>query len=105
MRTRRVATAVCAALLLPLLSAPPAQARPGVCVFPAACAAPLARAFPSHRVTAAVYDTRTGCDYRLHNELRLTTASVIKAGVMGAVLLKAQDAGRGLTDWERARIR
>src|SRR5687768_6315935 len=104
MRIRR-ALAGCA-LLLPLLALPPAQAAPCVPgVFSTAYAEQLAREFPSQRVTAAVYDTRTGCDYRLHNELRLTTASVIKAGVMGAVLLKAQDAGRGLTDWERARIR
>ena len=34
----------------------------------------------------------------------ITTASVIKAQVLGAVLLKAQDAGRGLTAWERSQI-
>ena len=106
MTIRRYAALACAALLLPLLSAGPAQAGPCVPgVFSLAYAQQLEREFPGQRVTAAVYDTRTGCDYRLHNELRLTTASVIKGAVLGAVLLKAQDQGRGLTEWERARIR
>lgn len=50
-------------------------------------------------------DTRTGCEHSLHPDLRLTTASLIKGAVLGAVLLEAQDARRGLSDWERARIR
>lgn len=105
MRTRRAAALAATALLLPLLAAAPAGA--GTCsdVFPAGYADTLARDFPNQRVTASVFDTRTGCEYRLNHGLRLTTASVIKAGVLGAVLLKAQDAGRGLTEWERARIR
>ena len=57
----------------------------------------LAERYPGIKVTAAVYDTRTGCWHHLHKGLQLTTASVIKAQVLGAVLLKAQDAGRGLT--------
>ncbi|HKG50839.1 MAG TPA: hypothetical protein VKB14_10390 [Actinomycetales bacterium] len=73
-------------------------------VFPAAFVASLARDFPQQRVTASVYDTRTGCWYALHGGLRITTASVIKASVMGAVLLRGHDKGRGLTQWERARI-
>ena len=36
--------------------------------------------------------------------MQITTASVIKAQVLGAVLLQAQDAGRGLTAWERSQI-
>ena len=52
-----------------------------------------------------MYDTRTGCWHHLHKGLQVTTASVIKAQVLGAVLLKAQDAGRGLTAWERSQIR
>ena len=55
-------------------------------------------------MTAVVQDTRTGCRYACTTALRLTTASVIKAGVLGAVLLKAQDAGRALTTWEQSRI-
>jgi len=73
-------------------------------VFSSAFAASLARDFPRQRVTASVYDTRTGCWYALHPGMRITTASVIKAAVMGAVLLRAQDKSRGLTSWERARI-
>ena len=73
-------------------------------VFSSAFAASLARDFPGQRATASVYDTRTGCWYSLHPGMRITTASVIKAAVMGAVLLRAQDKGRGSTSWERARI-
>ena len=60
--------------------------------------------WPGRRFTAAVHDTRSGCWYHLHPGLRITTASVIKAHVLGAVLLQAQRAHRGLSDWERARI-
>lgn len=37
--------------------------------------------------------------------MRVTTASVFKVEVMAGVLLRAQDEGRALTDWEAARIR
>lgn len=67
--------------------------------------ADLAARFPRQRVTAAVYDTATRCWYHLARGMRITTASVIKAQVLGAVLLHAQDAHRGLTSWERAQIR
>jgi beta-lactamase class A len=85
----------------------PAASRAARCgtPFTASFAASLARDFPGQRVTASVYDTRTGCWYDLHPGMRITTASVIKAAVMGAVLLRAQDRGRGLTGWERDRIR
>jgi beta-lactamase class A len=73
--------------------------------FRAPFATALAREFPGQRATASVYDTSNGCWYGLHPSLRLTTASVIKAAVMGAVLLRAQDRGRGPTAWERYRIR
>src|SRR3546814_224653 len=36
--------------------------------------------------------------------MQITTSSVIKAQVLGAVLLRAQDEGRELTAWERSRI-
>jgi hypothetical protein len=79
---------------------------------PTRCASPftqsfvtsLAQRFPGQRVTAAVYDTRTGCWYHLYGGLRISTASVIKAQVLGAVLLKAQDQRRNLTAWERSHI-
>ena len=73
-------------------------------MFPASFAASLQREFPGQRVTAAVVDTRTGCWYHLHRTMRITTASVIKAQVLGAVLLRAQDRHRGLDRWERNRI-
>jgi beta-lactamase class A len=91
-----------AALLVPV-AATPAAAAPCSDVFPAAFAAQLQRDFPAQRVTASVVDTRTGCAYALHDGMRITTASVVKAGVLGAVLLRAQDQRRGLTAWERAR--
>lgn len=101
---RRAALALAAVALLPFTIAAPAQAVSCAEVFPASFADRLARDFPGQRVTASVYDTRTGCWYSLHRGMRITTASAIKAGVLGAVLLKAQDARRGLTPWERARI-
>ena len=113
MRTsvRRVVPAAALALTLlavgPLL--PPTAPAPAAA---ATCTEPFTPAFvdwlrsrfPNQRVTAAVTDTRTGCSYHLYRGLRMTTASVIKAGILGAVTLKAQDAGRGLTQWERNRI-
>jgi beta-lactamase class A len=101
---RRVALVGATLLLLPV-AASPARAASCADVFPPAFRDALAREFPSQRVTAAVTDTRTGCAYDLGAGLRLTTASVIKAGILGTVLLQAQDRGRGLTEWERARIR
>jgi beta-lactamase class A len=73
-------------------------------MFPAALEARWQREFPGRRVTAAVYDTRTHCWYHLHRTVRITTASVIKAQVLGAVLLRAQGEGRGLDGWERHRV-
>jgi beta-lactamase class A len=60
--------------------------------------------WPGRRITAAVYDTRTGCQYRYRSGERVTTASVLKIEIMAAVLLRAQRAGRGLTSTERARV-
>lgn len=48
-----------------------------------------------------MYDVRTGCWYDLHPGMRISTASVIKAGILGAALLRAQDAHRGLTRSEQ----
>ncbi len=73
-------------------------------VFSSSFVAGLAQRYPGIKVTAAVYDTQTGCWLHLHQGMQITTASVIKAQVLGAVLLKAQDAGRGLTAWERSQI-
>ncbi|GAA4353371.1 serine hydrolase [Angustibacter luteus] len=120
MRARRPVTLIGAllgaALLVPVppasaaaptatAAAPATAAASCGVVFTAEFAAALAKKYPGRRVTAAVYDTRTRCWYHLHPSLRLTTASVIKAGVLGATLLRAQDRGRGPTAWERARIK
>ncbi len=66
--------------------------------------AKLHRSYPEQRVTAAINDTLTGCHYYLHRDMRITTASVIKAQVLGAVLLRAQEQGRGLDRYEKARV-
>ncbi|MBX3313602.1 MAG: hypothetical protein KF906_04705 [Actinobacteria bacterium] len=72
--------------------------------FPASYVTGLARRFPGVRITAAFADTTTGCWYHLNPGLRITTASVMKAQVLGVLLLDAQRAGRSLTAWEQARI-
>ncbi|MBW5425897.1 hypothetical protein GKQ77_30775, partial [Streptomyces sp. BG9H] len=56
-------------------------------------------------VSVSVRDTRTGlvCDLASHR--RYDAASVAKVLTMEAALLRAQEWGRGLTAWERRRIR
>lgn len=86
---------------------PQPTARSGGCAedpFSAGFDAEVRRRWPGHRIAAAVYDTRTGCQYRYRSDLRLTTASVLKIEIMAAVLRRAQREGRGLTAAERARI-
>lgn len=56
--------------------------------------------YPGKLITAHVYDTRTGCHYRLHHESRQRTASVFKVMVMAGTLLEAQDDGRAISEWE-----
>src|SRR3954462_3629861 len=93
-------------LLLPLLLVPQ-RAEAAGCrtdVFPASYVSALARAYPNQRVTAAVYDTRTHCWYQLPPTMRITTASVIKAGILANTLLRAQDRGRRLSSWEASRV-
>lgn len=72
-------------------------------VFSPRFAARIRHDFPRRRVTASVEDLRTGCRDDLHRGMRITTASVVKAQVLGAVLLHAQAQHRGLTAWERHR--
>lgn len=62
------------------------------------------RRWPGRRISAAVFDTRTGCQYQYRSDLRITTASVLKISIMAAVLRRAQREGRGLTATERSRI-
>lgn len=58
----------------------------------------------THHLTAAVYDDRSGCWYHLRRGQRVTTASVVKIEIMAAALLRAQDQGRGLSDWELSKV-
>ncbi len=64
----------------------------------------IVEAHPGARFTAAVHDHRNGCEYHLHPDQELTTASVIKAQVLAGVLLAAQDAGRSLSESEAADV-
>lgn len=72
--------------------------------FSAGFDAALRARYPRNRFTAAVYDRRTGCSYDYRPDLRLTTASVLKAEIMAGILLRAQAEGRGLTQWEQDNI-
>ncbi|HEU5152304.1 MAG TPA: DUF4214 domain-containing protein [Iamia sp.] len=72
--------------------------------FTAGFDAALRARWPGNRFTAAVYDRRTGCSYDYRPDLRITTASVLKAEIMAGILLRAQAQGRGLTQWEQANI-
>lgn len=115
MRLRPVALAVlvtvvvsgAAAAPAPAAPAPPPAARGAACgenPFSSGFDAEVRHRWPGHRISAAVYDTRTGCQYRYRSDLRITTASVLKIEIMAAVLRRAQREGRGLTATERARI-
>jgi hypothetical protein len=72
--------------------------------FTAGFDAALRARWPDNRFTASVYDRRTGCSYDYRPDLRITTASVLKAEIMAGILLRAQAEGRGLTQWERDNI-
>jgi hypothetical protein len=72
--------------------------------FTAGFDAALRARWPGNRFTASVYDRRTGCSYDYRPDLRITTASVLKAEIMAGILLRAQAEGRGLTEWEKANI-
>ncbi|MFE6164849.1 serine hydrolase [Streptomyces sp. NPDC056486] len=56
-------------------------------------------------VSVAVHDPATGVSCALGSSHRYDTASIVKVMIMEAVLRRAQDWGRGLTAWERRRIR
>ncbi|MFF5026587.1 serine hydrolase [Streptomyces collinus] len=53
------------------------------------------------RVSAAVFDPHSG-DGAVHGGDAFDTASIVKVDVLAALLLQAQDAGRHLTDAEKA---
>ncbi len=66
--------------------------------------AELARDYPNQRITAHLYDTRTGCQYSLNPGNRQNPASVFKVMVMAGTLLEAQNEGRPVTDWEMSQM-
>lgn len=66
--------------------------------------AALRSRWPGQRFSASVHDRRTGCTYDYRPDLRMTTASVLKAEILAGLLLRAQSEGRGLTKWERDRV-
>ena len=66
--------------------------------------AALRARWPGQRFSASVHDRRNGCSYDYRPDLRMTTASVLKAEILAGLLLRAQSEGRGLTQWERDRV-
>ncbi len=83
---------------------PEGRAPCGPTPFTAGFDAALRARWPGNRFTASVYDRRSGCWYDYRPDLRLTTASVLKAEIMAGILLRAQAQGRGLTAWEQSNI-
>lgn len=63
----------------------------------------LDEAFGHLAITAAVHDTRTGCQMHLAPELRLTTASAIKLHLLGATLERHEQRSGELTAVDLAR--
>jgi beta-lactamase class A len=72
--------------------------------FTSARVSALEARYPAQSFTAFVYDTRSGCVYRMNPGERLRTASVFKVMVMAGTLLEAQNDGRPLTAWERSQL-
>lgn len=56
-------------------------------------------------VAVALHDPATGLSCALGRSYRYDTASIAKVMIMEATLRRAQDWGRGLTAWERRKIR
>jgi len=79
--------------------------------FAAACAKPFRtdaalKAYFSTRPgteAVAVFNAVTGATYAYNGQVHFVTASTVKVAILGAVLLRAQEAKRPLTAWERAR--
>ena len=98
-----VAALVCTAIAPPVLPAGALEE----CTrdpFTADVVAEIEERWPTRRITAELEDLETGCRYSFNRENRQSTASVIKISIMAATLLRAQDEGRELTDWERSLI-
>ncbi len=64
----------------------------------------LSTRYPGKKITAHVYDTRTGCMYSLNPSNRQPTASVFKVMVMAGTLLEAQEDNREVSDWELSQL-
>lgn len=56
----------------------------------------------SGTASVAVYDARTGIQYSYAAGTKFVTASIVKASILGALLRRAQDAGRPLTGTEKS---
>ncbi|MFD4478790.1 hypothetical protein ACFWPU_22135 [Streptomyces sp. NPDC058471] len=111
-----IATALVSTLLSPL---PVSAARASTAQRAAFCTArsdsPLAaqlsrdiRAVLTARrgtVAVALHDPATGLSCALGSSYRYDTASIAKVMIMEVTLRRAQDWGRGLTAWERRKIR
>ncbi len=72
--------------------------------FTAALAQQLATTWPGQQFSASVYNERTGCQYDLHPDARISTASVLKVEIMSGILLRAQQQGRIITAQEASLI-
>lgn len=106
-RIQRVAATLVAVSFLTAVVVPSASVAAEPCdadPFSDELVAEIAARWPANRFTAEVLDLETGCRYSLNRELRPTTASVIKISIMAAALLRAQDQGRAITEWEHERI-
>jgi hypothetical protein len=57
------------------------------------------------KITAAVYDKRTGRTWMFHPGVRQDTASIVKVEIMGTALWNAQHAGTSLSSADQALIR
>ncbi|MCX4667930.1 class A beta-lactamase-related serine hydrolase [Streptomyces sp. NBC_01381] len=117
---RKCRIAIATALVTPLLTPLPATAaRASTAQRAASCtarsdpalAAQLSRdiravlAARRGTVSVAVHDPGTGLNCALADRQRYDTASIAKVMIMEAALRRAQDWRRGLTAWERGRIR
>lgn len=97
-------------VLLVLAACQPPAPHPGppsgACTDPfvPAVVAELDRIGAGHRLTAAVFDDRSGCWYHYRQGQRVTTASVVKVEIMAGTLHRAQSQGRGLAKREREAI-
>ncbi len=58
----------------------------------------------SGEVGVAVFDNRSGRTYTWNADWRVRTASIIKVGILAAVIDRAVREGRPLTAWEKGRI-